>query len=70
LHRNPGSHATCAAARIAHGINLEIHMRELNELEIEAVSGGTSIVFVPPVHEIRLDELAPEIDAMERPGRE
>ncbi len=45
-------------------------MRELNEVEIEVVSGGRSISLVQPDRDIRLGELAPEIDPMQRPNRE
>jgi hypothetical protein len=45
-------------------------MRELDEMEIGVVAGGMSIIPLPPQREFRLDELAPEIDPMERPFRE
>jgi hypothetical protein len=45
-------------------------MRELEKMEIEAVSGGLCALPVQPDRDIRLSELASEIDPMERPVRE
>jgi hypothetical protein len=64
------SHAAVVPARIHYDINPEIHMRELEKMEIEAVSGGLCALPVQPDRDIRLSELASEIDPMERPVRE